>query len=265
MIFYFSGTGNTLWAANHLANVTNDTLVDIGKYMFPDIKSKDISFCLKKDERIGFCFPTHGWQPPGIVRSFIRQLNLTTAGGHYCYALTTCGDNIGETMSIFRRELVKKNIHLDACFSLMMPESYVALPFMYTDTIENERLKRSKAIEDLVGYEKIIATRKKDECHILKGPLPWFFSYIVGSFFNKRMISDKKFTVDTDKCITCGQCVKACPVNDICLTDGKPRWKHDNRCTTCLACYHHCPRHAINYGRITRKRGQYYFGRNDKH
>ncbi|MCI7256823.1 MAG: ferredoxin, partial [Prevotella sp.] len=28
----------------------------------------------------------------------------------------------------------------------------------------------------------------------------------------------------------------------------------------CLSCYHHCPHHAINYGNITKKRGQYFFG-----
>ena len=39
-----------------------------------------------------------------------------------------------------------------------------------------------------------------------------------------------------------------------------PEWQHNGRCTCCLSCYHHCPRHAINYGSITRRRGQYYFG-----
>jgi ferredoxin len=40
-----------------------------------------------------------------------------------------------------------------------------------------------------------------------------------------------------------------------------PIWLHNGRCTSCLACYHYCPVHAINYGRITRKRDQYYFNR----
>ncbi|MDD6493399.1 MAG: 4Fe-4S binding protein [Bacteroidales bacterium] len=36
-----------------------------------------------------------------------------------------------------------------------------------------------------------------------------------------------------------------------------PRWKHDGSCTNCQACYHHCPQHAIHWGKM--KRGQYAF------
>ncbi|MBR6629625.1 MAG: 4Fe-4S binding protein, partial [Bacteroidaceae bacterium] len=52
-----------------------------------------------------------------------------------------------------------------------------------------------------------------------------------------------------------GLCAKLCPVDDI---EGlPPRWKHDGSCTNCLACYHHCPQHAIHWGKM--KRGQYVF------
>ena len=153
---------------------------------------------------------------------------------------------------------------LDACFSLIMPESYVALPFMYTDTIEREREKLTKAAEDIDRYAAMISERRKGESWLVKGRMPWLLSYIVGGYFNKRMISDKKFTVDADKCIGCGRCAKACPVGDVSVEKGKPRWLHDNRCTSCLACYHHCPCHAINYGSVTRNRDQYYFGRNNE-
>lgn len=263
MIFYFSGTGNTRWAAEHIAKATNDTLVNIADTMFADTSVNDFSFTLKTDERIGFCFPTHGWQPPAIMRQFVRRLNLKKNGNHYCYALTTCGDNIGNAMTIFAKELGKRDLRLDSCFSLTMPESYVALPFMYTDTIEKERAKRKKAAKDILQYEKLILQRKPGERHILKGPLPWFFTYVVGTFFNKKMITDNKFTVDADDCIGCRLCAKVCPVGDIRFADNLPHWQHDNRCTSCLTCYHHCPKHAINYGKTTRKRGQYFFGRND--
>jgi len=74
------------------------------------------------------------------------------------------------------------------------------------------------------------------------------------------MITDRKFTVDADVCIACGRCQQVCPTGDLQLDDqGRPSWSHDGSCTCCLACYHHCPRHAINYGSITRRRGQYYF------
>ena len=74
MIFYFSGTGNTRWAAQKVAEATGDRLLFI-----PDELKGDCSYSLVPHEAVGFCFPVHGWQPPHIVREFIRRLKLTSS------------------------------------------------------------------------------------------------------------------------------------------------------------------------------------------
>lgn len=263
MIFCFSGTGNTRWAAQHLAEATGERLI-----VMSDEANRDVTYVLSKDERIGFCFPVHGWQPPRLVRRFIRQLTLSSAqplAAHYCYALVTCGDSIGLTMEMLNGALSKIGLRTHSNFSLVMPESYVCLPFMYTDTPQREKEKISQATADLKVYARLIADRKEDEHHTQRGVMPWVLSHVIGAYFNSRMISDRKFTVDTDACIHCGQCARTCPVDNIRMTGSSPKtsvpgWLHDGRCTCCLSCYHHCPRHAINYGNITRRRGQYYFG-----
>lgn len=255
MIFYFSGTGNTRWAAETLAQATGEQLLFI-----PEELSKG-EYTLAEGERIGFVFPTHGWQPPRIVRNFISKMHIEQAEGHYCYALTTCGDSIGETMAILNSDLRKAGMpEATSLFSLVMPESYVCLPFMYTDTPEKERRKIVRAQEQLKEFSRMIVDREEGEVHIRKGPAPWTMSHVVGNYFNGRMVTDKKFSVDSEACIHCGKCEKVCPTGDVSLTDGLPVWHHDGSCTCCLACYHHCPKHAINYGMITRRRGQYYFG-----
>ena len=58
----------------------------------------------------------------------------------------------------------------------------------------------------------------------------------------------------TDACIACKKCEKVCPVHNITVTD-KPQW--GNNCTQCLGCYHICPVHAIEYGKMTCRKGQY--------
>ena len=72
MIFYFSGTGNSQWAAKTLALQTQDELYSIAK-----IIKTDCTFQLKKGEQVGFVFPVHGWRVPRIVRVFLQKLKLT--------------------------------------------------------------------------------------------------------------------------------------------------------------------------------------------
>lgn len=255
MIFYFSGTGNTRWAAERLAEKTNERLLFI-----PEEMEGACHYTLQEDERIGFCFPTHGWQPPRIVRQFIRKLQIEHASGHFCYALTTCGDSIGQTMEMLNKELQTAGLpSATSIFTLVMPESYVCLPFMYTDTPEREKEKISTAAIQLEQYAEMILNRKTGEVHTVRGVTPWLMSHVIGSYFNHYMVTDRKFTVDTETCIHCRKCEKVCPTGNIVFDGQTPSWQHADRCTCCLACYHHCPEHAINYGSITRKRGQYYF------
>ena len=116
-----------------------------------------------------------------------------------------------------------------------------------------------RAVElDLEQYIQVVRACQTGYSCLTLGLTPWTFSHVIGAYFNRYMITDKKFTVDADTCLHCGLCAKVCPVGDI-VFDGIPSWKNDSSCTCCLSCYHHCPVHAINYGRITRKRGQYYY------
>ena len=258
MIFYFSGTGNTLWAARQLAEATGESLIDMAACNIS-------SFQLKAEERIGFCFPVHGWQPPKLVRRFIRSLTVKTSPerSNYCFALCTCGDSIGLTMEMLDRELETKGLKLDSMFSLTMPESYVALPFMYTDTIAREQQKTETAQRQLKDICSIVERCESGIIRTHKGPLPWVLSHVIGAFFNAALITDRPFRLDKNRCTACRKCLKICPVHNISLDKcGFPQWQYTHQCTACLACYHHCPKHAINYGPLTRNRGQYYFGKN---
>ena len=263
MIFYFSGTGNTRWAAEEIAKA-----IDYQLYYIPDeIRKGRHSYILHTGERIGFCLPTHGWQVPGLVRAFIRSLKLNV-DNHFCWALTTCGDNMGEAMTILNRDLAANRdlrrsngepLQAESVFSIIMPESYVCLPFMKTDPEDKEAMKLDVARHQLPHIINMIKERRRGVEELDKGPTPRLYSYVIGEYFNRRMVTDKKFMVDADKCIGCGKCQKVCPVDNIQGTP--PVWLHNGRCTSCLACYHYCPVHAINYGSITRKRDQYYFNK----
>ena len=259
MIFYFSGTGNTRWAVKEVSLATGDAIYDIANLQqkpLPDLQS---------DERIGLCFPVHAWRPPMLVRTFARELSkrLRNASTHYLWALCTAGDDIGETMDILEHDLNQGGLQLHSRFSLLMPETYVGLPFMDVDPLDREREKRRQAKDDLSAYIPRIINRERGAEHLHLSHWPRVNSRLLGWGFYKWLISDKPFRCDASQCTGCGLCAKVCPVANIGM-DGHnhPQWLHNGRCLTCFACYHHCPHHAIEWGGRTQKKGQYYFGKN---
>ena len=277
MIFYFSGTGNSKWGAKTLALETGDTLVSI-----PEVIKSDCSFTLEKDEHVGFIFPIHGWRVPNIVKEFLTKLTIKTLGEdtshvkHYCFCLVTAGDSIGKAMERFQQQLksvtVNDALSLKAVCSLIMPESYVGLPGMDVDTKEKELEKKELASKQLKDFSNILKQRPHKDSNqiwgwnqLIRGPIPSFFSGPVGGFFERFLITDKPFHVDSRRCVKCGICANVCPVSDIKGGLGfEPEWLHNGKCLTCFSCYHHCPHHAIEFGKRTQKKGQYFYNKLSK-
>lgn len=255
MICYFSATGNTRWVAQQLAEATGEQLVSI-----TDLRAETaVGLALAEGERLGICFPVHGWRPPTLVRDFARRLAADTRG-HYVYALCTAGDTIGETMDILAADLATRGIVLNATFSLPMPNTYVGLPMMDVDAPDLARRKLAAATGRMAAIARAVTAREGSTLPLNVGRWPRINSRLIGSVFVSRLITDRPFRVNTDRCVGCGLCAKVCPVGDIRAEQGHaPEWLHNGACLTCFACYHHCPHHAIAFGRRTRGKGQYFF------
>lgn len=286
MIFYFSGTGNTKWAASKLAAATREDLISIAPYMRADDSSHNLAepFILKENERLGFVFPVHGWRVPKLVREFISKMKIQREPSDasaenkakaddclknrpFAYCVCTAGDSIGLTIENLNK-MISQNPSLQALgitevsssYSLIMPESYIGLPFMDVDPKEREIRKKENAAQELAIVCEEIFDRKEGISRLVKGPIPWFFTKVVGGFFENVLITDKRFHVEKDRCVKCGICANVCPVGDIKGGHGEyPVWLHHKDCLTCFTCYHHCPHHAIEFGNQTQKKGQYYF------
>lgn len=264
MIFYFSGTGNTRWAAQKVAAATADRLVNIAEEMLAaetaQASAPQFTYTLAQDERIGFFFPVHGWRPPRLVLDFLDRLHLTNADSHYAYVVCTAGDNVGEAVSILEKRLQTMGIKIDSAISLIMPESYVGLPFMDVDTPAKEQCKKMEADNKLTRFIADIMECRSGVRDITIGHWPRINSRLIGSVFVKKLVTDRPFHVVADRCLHCGKCASVCPVANIHFEKGgEPSWLHNGKCLSCFACYHHCPTHAIEYGGRTKKKGQYYF------
>lgn len=269
MIFYFSATGNTLWAAKQASQQLNQDMIDIAKSM-QSIATTDgydgtLQYDITDGETIGFFFPVHGWRPPTLVREFIKHLVLDNSKVSYVYVVCTAGDTVGEAVDIFCQDLSQSALTVDSAISLLMPESYVGLPFMDVDTPQNELRKKTEANAKLTSFIESVRLHTRGINDITIGRWPRVNSRLLGSIFTHCIINDHPFRVDTNKCLRCGKCAAICPVIDITGCKGQiPKWKNNGKCLSCFACYHHCPVKAIEYGHRTRNKGQYYYTRSPK-
>ena len=69
MIFYFTGTGNSLHAAKTIATAQNEKLLSIPKEF--DKEGNTFTYELKEKEFLGFVFPVYAWAPPKMVLDFV--------------------------------------------------------------------------------------------------------------------------------------------------------------------------------------------------
>lgn len=252
MIFYFTGTGNSLAAARIIAEATDDLLVDIGMAY----KHKDFDFTLEQSEPIGFVFPTYAWTTPGIVDNFIAKANFRTGNKEtftpeYCYAVVSCAAFVGKTATSFgKRLLEKQGINLDASFSI---KSVGNCTYLYAPA-QGER--RTKLLSEADKQARHVALRiRTRECVHAEAKNPVGILLSCATDKEEKPRSTKEFyTLPT--CISCGKCSEVCPTNTITLIGGTPRWA-EMGCTQCLGCLHRCPVNAIQYGKRTETRGRF--------
>ncbi len=248
MVYYFSGTGNSLWAAANIADQQGDTLVSIAKEL--EEKKKAYEIVCGDSGVIGFVYPVYAWGPPRLVLDFISRLSVT-GGRPYVFSVSTCGGDEGDSSKILKRALAKKDISLDAAFTVQMPSNYII--GFDTDSKEEEAAALSKAAEKLKEINSVIASRKSGVWDTIPGSGAGLKSTLANILFNTFALSTKQFYA-TDACTNCKQCEKICPLHSI-TVEGKPVWKKE--CTQCLACINACPARAIQYGKNTAARGRY--------
>ncbi|MDE6290287.1 MAG: EFR1 family ferrodoxin [Muribaculaceae bacterium] len=253
MIYYFSGTRNSRYAAMRIGSVTEEEARFI-----PAIDAYSQEIDPSKDKSVGFVFPVYAWGVPPIVMDFIRRLperfvQDVRDGKMPVWCVATCGDETGMAVEMLRKNLAKRGLELSGAWSLIMPNVYVLLPGFGTDPKEVEERKLSDAVGRIEHIASGIKSGKwEEDIHV--GPWPRVKTSLVYPLFKRWGINTKKWHY-TDECIGCGKCARACPVGNIAMTDGHPEWGTD--CTSCCACYHVCPTRGAQYGSVTKNAGQY--------
>jgi ferredoxin/flavodoxin len=248
MIFWYSATGNSYWAAKTIADALGETLVSVTDALK---SGGPLSYTLTPQETLGFVFPVHAWNPPQTLLDFISRMQLDGFDGQYVFALATCGDSSGAAMRILSKALGKKGLPVDSKWEIAMPNNY--LPMYDVDSPGLERAKLAQAETEVARIRDLILEREPDT-RLINGRFGIFLSTVAGFLFRRFAIRSSPFYA-TDACISCGRCARICLTGAIRMGAGKPEWQ--GRCDHCCACINRCPAKAIQYGKATEQRGRY--------
>ena len=88
MILYFSGTGNSEYAAKRIGRELRDEVLNL----FERIRNHDYSE-IHSDSPWVVVVPTYAWRIPRIVQEWLENAALT--GNRDIYFVMTCGGSIG--------------------------------------------------------------------------------------------------------------------------------------------------------------------------
>lgn len=238
MIFYFSGTGNSRWAAQQLAAQTGDRAQDIARLStVPDYTAEG---------QIGLVFPVYAWGAPEPVLTFAETLPTADV---FSFAVATCGSEAGHSLKKLSRVFP-----LQSSYSLIMPNNYILGADV--DDEATARAKIDAAEKELAVIAQEVAAHRP-VYRVAEGSMPVLKSGIVNFGFNKFARSTKAFYA-TGACNGCGRCARNCPAHTIRLHAGKPVW--GTACYQCLRCLHECPQQAIQYGKGTETKSRYTIG-----
>lgn len=249
MILYFSGTGNSRYAALRLGELTGEPVNSINQ-------------CLKEGAAIGLhsknhyvvVSPVYAWRLPRVVERFIRQASFS--GNTGIYFVLTCGDDVGNAAKYARRLCAKKGLRFCGLEPLVMPENYITM-YQAPGREEAEQMIR-RAEPELERFAGLIREGKP-----FPGPKVTLGGRVKSSLVNRLfypLYVNARGYYATEACVGCGRCVKLCPLNNIRLENGRPVW--GRKCTQCMACICGCPVRAVEYGKRTQGKERYYLTEN---
>ena len=234
MVLYFSGTGNSRYAAKCIASVTGDETVSINAY----IKSGTRGTFQSESPYVFVC-PAYCWRVPRVVEDFIK--NAAFQGSDKAYFILTCGSEAGNAALYADKLCREKGLAFLGLMSVVMPENYIAM-FAVPDKKQADAIiqKAAPHILEIAGYIK----DRRPLPHHKPTLVDRLKSGVANDVFYPVFVKSKGF-YSTSACIGCGKCEEICPLNNIRLTDGRPGWREN--CTHWMACISICPVEAIEY------------------
>lgn len=256
LIFYFSGTGNTEYAAKYLQKRLANLSVDSDLGSIENILPKD---CAEFDLLI-IGFPVFAGASPEFFQQFVNSLPAVNQKGVFVFC--TRAMFTGQAIADVYDQLSFKGYIPLGHKIIGMPGSD-GLPFMNKNSKYVQRaLKKdysnlseidtfadriAHVINEINQGKSVDSMRRQPPKELPLLSRVFQLLWDLGYRFAEKKIKPK-FWVD-EKCIGCQLCIKQCPSKNISMKNGSITF--NTHCYMCMRCINRCPREAIQIGKGT--------------
>ncbi len=223
MIFYFTATGNSLYAARYLES---------DPISIPQVMGSDR--LIYEADKIGIVCPVYGHEVPPMVKDFLKNGDFKT---DYFYMVLTYGNRHGGAAELAEKLCEECGIHPAYINVLMMVDNW--LPSFDME----EQVKIDKKVEEhLAAIREDIEDRRRRISEVTETDRAAHRQFLANQAKLPADLWQHLIRIG-EGCTGCGICVKVCPSGSLRLENGKAVHIPGN-CQSCLACVHNCPQKA---------------------
>lgn len=243
-IFYFSGTGNTWWTANKLAEELTNRGRTVEVHSIEVLDEEKTAELVEAAQTIIFGYPSYGSYLPLPMKRFIDSLSKPVKNKDVCIFCTQASFS-GDGAWFYHEKLEEKGFLVKWTYHFNLPSnlSITISPFPYTDDKMELSKKFKKCEKNIEKAAEDISMETSSYTGISFGSLLLgLIQRPVYKLMYKTPLKSPFKTINT-KCTKCMRCIQICPEANIKLIDGEINFGRE--CTMCLRCYNFCQVSAI--------------------
>ncbi len=245
-IYYFSGTGNSLFIAKELQKRLPDAA------LLPMVSLLHREKIEIRGRTVGLVFPVHALTNPIVVKRFLRKADFASAD--YVFAVATRLGTVYRGFSELDRMLKKIGKHLDAHLVLNMGNNEPRHGKYTVPTPEDLKALEEAALARLDSFAEAVKAKAVFHEKGAGEGITFGLHPVLNSLMEKLTISGLSLSEHTggvnyfyadEKCVGCGICEKICLSGKLSMQNNKPVWSRKSLCYMCFACLNYCPKQAV--------------------